>query len=221
MGTINWTPPPGWEEQTGAHISFKAPCNSSSAGDLKIGDNTYTFMDTSGSRVNNLGYAFISGAMVEAVLDCDQSRAYIISQGGSANAWNYDTLPVSSGTWTPSGTGISSASGSYYRIGNLVTVWGKCTVTSSTSTNALAISGLPYTCNSNTDSVAGTIGRTSNMVVYTGSAKTTKVNYYFPVVSAGGTSVYFVVFFDGRSYSNISYSVVNSGNVNFFLTYFI
>lgn len=135
--------------------------------------------------------------------------------------WTSSTLPVSSGTWTPSGTGISSASGSYYRIGNLVTVWGKCTVTSSTSTNALAISGLPYTCNSNTDSVAGTIGRTSNMVVYTSSNKAAKTTTYFPVVSAGGSTVYFVEFFGGRSWGNISYSVVNSGNVNFFLTYFI
>lgn len=135
--------------------------------------------------------------------------------------WTSSSLPVSSGTWTPSGTGISSASGRYYRIGNLVTVWGKCTVASSTSTNALAISGLPYTCNSNTDSMAGSVGRTSKMIVYTSSNKATKANYYFPVVSSGGTSVYFVVFFDGRSYGNISFSVVDSGDVNFSLTYFI
>ena len=135
--------------------------------------------------------------------------------------WTSSSLPVSSGTWTPSGTGISSASGRYYRIGNLVTVWGKCTVTSSTSTDSIAISGLPYTCNSNTDSVAGSVGRTSKMIVYTSSNKATKANYYFPVVSSGGTSVYFVVFFDGRSYGNISFSVVDSGDVNFSLTYFI
>ncbi len=135
--------------------------------------------------------------------------------------WTSSSLPASSGTWTPSGTGISSASGRYYRIGNLVTVWGKCTVTSSTSADSLAISGLPYVCNSNTDSVAGTIGRTSNMVVYTSSNKAANPDYYFPVVSAGGSSVYFCVFFGGRSYGNISFSVVDSGNVNFSLTYFI
>ena len=135
--------------------------------------------------------------------------------------WTNSSLIKSSGTWTPSGTGISSASGRYFRIGDLVSVWGKCTVTSSTSTDALAISGLPYTCNSNTDSVAGSVGRTSKMIVYTSSNKATKANYYFPVVSSGGTSVYFVVFFDGRSYGNISFSVVDSGDVNFSLTYFI
>ena len=160
MGTINWTPPPGWEEQTGAHISFKAPCNCSAAGAIKIGDNTYTFMDTAGSPVNNLGYAFISGAMVEAVLDCDQSRAYIISQGGSAYAWNYDTLPITSGTWTPVFASTATAPtgtlkyryAKFYRIGNMcfITFHMKETITSA-GTGYARISGLPYTSASSLD----------------------------------------------------------------------
>lgn len=93
MARIIWTPPEGWVEETGARLSFRAPCDCVAADALVIGENTYTFLSAMGTQVSALGDAFVSGALVEAVLDCENGTAYIVNADGTTGlkAWKAET----------------------------------------------------------------------------------------------------------------------------------
>ena len=77
MANIVWTAPDGWVEETGAHVSFKAPCDCINAGNLVIGNNTYAIVDAMNDTATGKGTAFVSGAIVEVILDCQTNKAYI------------------------------------------------------------------------------------------------------------------------------------------------
>lgn len=77
MANIIWTPHSGWVEETGAHVSFKAPCDCAVAGSLVIGSNSYSIVDALGKVITGTGGAFASGAVLDFILDCENSKAYL------------------------------------------------------------------------------------------------------------------------------------------------
>lgn len=77
MANIIWTPPEGWEEKSGVHVSFKSPCDCSAAGNLIIGNNAYSIVDACGNVLTGKGGAFVSGAVLDAILDCENLKAYL------------------------------------------------------------------------------------------------------------------------------------------------
>lgn len=97
MANIIWTPPEGWEEKSGVHVSFKSPCDCSSAGNLIIGSNAYSIVDACGNVLTGKSGAFISGAILDLVLDCENLKAYLqnsaaadyIVEQGTSNGWTY------------------------------------------------------------------------------------------------------------------------------------
>ncbi len=81
---IIWTPPEGWEEKSGAHVSFKSPCDCSSAGNLRIGSNVYSIVDACGNVLTGKSGAFVSGAVLDLVLDCENLKAYLQNSAASS-----------------------------------------------------------------------------------------------------------------------------------------
>ena len=77
MANITWTPPNGWVEETGTHVSFKAPCDSADAQELVINNHQYTIVDAYGNTVAGVESAFVNNAIVEFVLDYENLKAYI------------------------------------------------------------------------------------------------------------------------------------------------
>lgn len=86
MATINWTPPGIWEEKTGAHVSFTAPCDCVATTGLVIGENTYEIVDANLAKVTGVGGVYTAGAIVELVLDCENMRAYILNGASGSDA---------------------------------------------------------------------------------------------------------------------------------------
>ena len=76
-GNIVWAPPDGWAEETGAHVSFKSPFDSIFSGKLQIGSNEYAIVDACGETANGKSGAFVSGAVVDLILDCESKKAYL------------------------------------------------------------------------------------------------------------------------------------------------
>lgn len=97
MANIIWTPPEGWEEKSGAHVSFKSPCDCSSAGNLIIGNNAYSIVDACGNVLTGKGGAFVSGAILDVILDCENLKAYLqnsapadyVVEQGTSGKWTY------------------------------------------------------------------------------------------------------------------------------------
>lgn len=103
MANIIWTPPDGWVEESGAHVSFKAPCDCSAAGNLVIGSNSYSIVDAIGGTLTGASGVFVSGAVLNFILDCENSKAYLQNSAFAAN--------IDSGKATiaaPSGGGTAS-----------------------------------------------------------------------------------------------------------------
>ena len=95
---IIWTPPEGWEEKSGAHVSFKSPCDCSSAGNLRIGSNVYSIVDACANVLTGKGGAFVSGAVLDLVLDCENLKAYLQNSAASSigvSKIQYGTVNVS------------------------------------------------------------------------------------------------------------------------------
>ena len=76
-GNIVWAPPDGWTEETGAHVSFKSPFDSVFSGKLQISSNEYAIVDACGETANGKSGAFVSGAVVDLILDCESKKAYL------------------------------------------------------------------------------------------------------------------------------------------------
>lgn len=93
MARIRWTPPAGWVAETGARLSFRAPCDCVTADELLIKGKLYTFRSAMGTQVSELGDAFVEGALVEAVLDCENGTAYIVNADGTTGlkTWKAET----------------------------------------------------------------------------------------------------------------------------------
>lgn len=86
MASIQWTPPAGWVEETGAHVLMLAPCNCTATPTLVIGANAYTIVDGMGASFSTRGGVFATGALLEFVLDVDSKKAYLLSQAGLSTA---------------------------------------------------------------------------------------------------------------------------------------
>ena len=84
MANIIWTPPEGWEEKSGVHVSFKSPCDCSSAGNLIIGSNSYSIVDACGNVLTGKSGAFVSGAVLDVILDCENMKAYLQNSAASS-----------------------------------------------------------------------------------------------------------------------------------------
>lgn len=97
MANIIWTPPEGWVEESGAHVSFKSPCDCSAAGNLVIGSKSYSIVDAMGRTITGVGGAFVSGAILDFILDCENLKAYLqnsaqadyIVEQGTSSGWLY------------------------------------------------------------------------------------------------------------------------------------
>lgn len=100
---IVWTPPDGWEEKTGAHVSFTTPCDSTFTGKLKIsGGGLYSIVDACGNTMNGRSGLFASDAVLDLILDCDNKKAYI--QNPATPRIQYGTVSVSFGTTATTAT---------------------------------------------------------------------------------------------------------------------
>lgn len=127
-----FSPPDGWREESGAHVSFKSPSDSKSAEALRIGSNVYSIIDAYGNSLVGKNGTFISGAILDFILDCENKKAYLqnsaaadyIVEQGTSNGWTYRKwnsgiaecwrdLSVS--------TACSTAVGSWYRTAALAT----------------------------------------------------------------------------------------------------
>lgn len=86
MASIQWTPPAGWVEETGAHVLMLAPCDCTATSTLLIGANAYTIVDGMGASFSTRGGVFATGALLEFVLDVDAKKAYLLSQAGLSTA---------------------------------------------------------------------------------------------------------------------------------------
>lgn len=102
MASIQWTPPAGWVEETGAHVLMLAPCDCTATSTLVIGANAYTIVDGMGASFSTRGGVFATGALLEFVLDVDAKKAYLLSQAGLSTAprkpkllWSGSALPGS------------------------------------------------------------------------------------------------------------------------------
>ena len=96
MANIIWTPPSGWIEETGAHVSFKAPCDCSAAGNLVIGSHSYSIVDALGKVITGTGGTFASGAVLDFILDCENSKAYLQNAASSMTLLWINASPGSS-----------------------------------------------------------------------------------------------------------------------------
>lgn len=61
---------------SGKMISFLAPCNCDAVDSVSIGGNTYQLVDPLGQRPSS---AWVKGAMISIVLDCNSAKAYVQS----------------------------------------------------------------------------------------------------------------------------------------------
>ena len=111
---IIWTPPPGWIEETGASIRFKAPCSCADADSIVIGNNTYSFVDAAGNAINTRPGSFASGAVVEALLDTSGKKAYLNTPGTYL-------API---TITPDQLDTTTTNGYYRILSNSTTIAG-------------------------------------------------------------------------------------------------
>lgn len=95
---IIWTPPEGWQEKNGTHVSFTAPCDSSFTGKLKIsGGNLYSIVDACGNTLNGKSGIFASGAVLDFILDCSNLKAYLQNQANNVDLSGYakaSAIPV-------------------------------------------------------------------------------------------------------------------------------
>lgn len=106
---IIWTPPEGWQEKNGTHVSFTAPCDSSFTGKLKIsGGNLYSIVDACGNAVNGKSGIFASGAVLDFILDCRNLKAYLQNQATPRILYGTVSIPYSTSDTTATVT-FSSA----------------------------------------------------------------------------------------------------------------
>lgn len=62
---------------TGKQITFIAPCDCSVPEGIKIGEQVFDFVDNLGNSVVGTRGFFVEGAIISAILDVDNSRAYL------------------------------------------------------------------------------------------------------------------------------------------------
>lgn len=84
MAILNITLPEGANICNGKQVTFRAPCSSTGVTGLKIGDITYTLMNTAGeeigaetSSLETTGISFIQDALVSVIIDTEQNKAFI------------------------------------------------------------------------------------------------------------------------------------------------
>lgn len=206
MANIIWTPPDGWVEESGAHVSFKAPCDCSAAGNLVIGSNSYSIVDAIGGTLTGSSGVFVSGAVLDFILDCENLKAYL---------QNPALAGFKQGTWTPTAGGggsFSSSNGVWYKIGRLVYVKGYCYVGSAFSVSQPAyITGLPFTAADD----AGLNVLYSNLVLYTTSGKSSTMSGWASIsVNAGYRSAYLRGCFGGRVWGQ-NWDTLGTGGFTF------
>lgn len=89
-GNIVWTPPDKWQEKTGAHVSFKSPLDSTFDGKLQIGSNEYTIVDACENTANGKSGAFVTDAIIDLILDCENKKAYLQNSAASSGTGSVD-----------------------------------------------------------------------------------------------------------------------------------
>ena len=99
MASIQWTPPTGWVEETGAHVLMLTPCDGTATSTLTIGANAYTIVDGMGASFSMRAGVFAAGALLEFVLDVNAKKAYLLSQAGLSAAPQKPKL-LWSGSWS-------------------------------------------------------------------------------------------------------------------------
>lgn len=95
MSNIVFTPIDGWVEENGAHVSFKSPCDCSVAGNLVIGENSYSIVDACGNVLTGKSGAFVSGVVLDFILDKDNLKAYL--QNAASTQGDFVTAGANNG----------------------------------------------------------------------------------------------------------------------------
>jgi hypothetical protein len=136
----------------------------------------------------NIGIGTTAPAQALDVTGTIKSSVGILlpTSGGTATTLN----AYEEGTWTPTGNGInlSSPTGKFTRIGNVVTYTGTATFPSTSDTNAASWGGLPYTSATDAASTVVTVGsgQTADGVIL---ASSTSLTFYNPTSGAGYINV--------------------------------
>lgn len=76
MSTLTITLPENVSICNGKQITFRAPCDHTNVTGIIIGNNTYELVD---ALNNNTTVKFVSGAMLSAIVDTENFKAYILS----------------------------------------------------------------------------------------------------------------------------------------------
>lgn len=78
MSSIKLTLPDGCTAGTGRQVTFRAPCNSTEANIIKIGDTTYNLVDMLDQGSTDLTVdLFKSGSLVSVIIDNENHKAFV------------------------------------------------------------------------------------------------------------------------------------------------
>ena len=93
-GSIVLTTDPARHVGTGTMVKFNAPCDCTAVtGGLVIGNKNYSIVNTMGEVATGKGGTWCAGAQIAALMDCENSKAYILasasSSGGGAQVLGY------------------------------------------------------------------------------------------------------------------------------------
>lgn len=124
MSVIKLTLPEGESAVTGKQVSFVAPCDCTGVTGIKIGDVEYTLVDALGKTISELGSVFCSGAIVSVLLDCTNSKAYMLNACTASvdidiTPDSIGAMPKSGGTFTGMVVGASNANHTAYQLRNI------------------------------------------------------------------------------------------------------
>lgn len=85
MSLINLSLPTGESPCNGKHISFSAPCSCEGVTGVKIGDTTYSLVNSVGLDYVSNGGRWVSGAYMTVMLDVTNSKAYVVTEHIDSN----------------------------------------------------------------------------------------------------------------------------------------
>lgn len=103
----------------GANVTFKAPCDCTSADGLTVsypgGSKTFTLCDSHGVNISGINDVFARGVPVKAILDVSNSKAFV--QNGDNNSFLSQMLGrISDSQHVATGTYVGSGKNSPYAV---------------------------------------------------------------------------------------------------------
>lgn len=99
MSLINLSLPTGESPCNGKHISFSAPCSCEGVTGVKIGDTTYSLVNSAGLDYVSNGGRWVSGAYMTVMLDVTNSKAYVVTEHIDSNITSITTTTLFASNW--------------------------------------------------------------------------------------------------------------------------